>query len=215
MHNQFKTQKFKHLMLAMGPRDLNSAPYSPVHCSSHSMTSFQSSELTELPVVENSQLFAQRTVRPLGTWALCGHRQVEPGIHRGMGRKHTCCGHHCKGCGRSFAQYLANKEHGGRAQDGAHGPNGVEALRIARLNSTELVIITLSLSLSLSLQSKQLEQPCTARGGGGGSLGLDANPLWDTDACARPIPSGTKQKCKAKVKEKSSSVTCHRRLSLQ
>ena len=26
MHNQFKTQKFKHLMLAMGPRDLNSAP---------------------------------------------------------------------------------------------------------------------------------------------------------------------------------------------
>ena len=60
MHNQFKTQKFKHLMLAMGPRDLNSAPYSPVHCSSHSMTSFQSSELTELPVVKNSQLFAQR-----------------------------------------------------------------------------------------------------------------------------------------------------------
>ena len=60
MHNQFKTQTFKHLMLAMGPRDLNSAPYSPVHCSSHSMTSFQSSELTELPVVENSQLFAQR-----------------------------------------------------------------------------------------------------------------------------------------------------------
>ena len=55
-----KLQKFKHLMLAMGPRDLNSAPYSPVHCSSHSMTSFQSSELTELPVVENSQLFAQR-----------------------------------------------------------------------------------------------------------------------------------------------------------
>ena len=41
-------------------RDLNSAPYSPVHCSSHSMTSFQSSELTELPVVENKQLFAQR-----------------------------------------------------------------------------------------------------------------------------------------------------------
>ena len=60
MHNQFKTQKFKHLMLAVGPRDLNSAPYSPVHCSSDSMTSFQPSELTELPVVENSQLFAQR-----------------------------------------------------------------------------------------------------------------------------------------------------------
>ena len=60
MHNQFKTQKFKYLMLAMGPRHLNSAPYSPVYCSSHSMTSFQSSELTELPVVENSQLFTQR-----------------------------------------------------------------------------------------------------------------------------------------------------------
>ena len=60
MHNQFKTQKFKHLMLAMGPRDLNSAPCSPVHCSSHSMMSFQSSELNKLPVVENSQLFAQR-----------------------------------------------------------------------------------------------------------------------------------------------------------
>ena len=44
------------------------------------------------------------------------------------------------------------------------------------------------------------------RGGGG---------LWDTDACARPVPSGTKQKCKAKVEEKSSSVTCHGRLSLQ
>ena len=55
-----QNSKFKHLMLAMGPRDLNFAPYSPVHCSSHSMTSFQSSELTELPVVENSQLFAQR-----------------------------------------------------------------------------------------------------------------------------------------------------------
>ena len=64
MHNQFKTQKFKHLMIAMGPRDLNPAPYSPVQCSGHSMTSFQSSELTELPVVENSQLFAKRTVRP-------------------------------------------------------------------------------------------------------------------------------------------------------
>ena len=75
MHNQFKTQKFKHLMLAMGPRDLNSAPYSPVHCSSHSMTSFQSSELTELPVVENSQLFAQRAHSACtahGTPPLCG-----------------------------------------------------------------------------------------------------------------------------------------------
>ena len=34
--------------------------FCPVHCSSHSMTSFQSSELTELPAVENGQLFAQR-----------------------------------------------------------------------------------------------------------------------------------------------------------
>ena len=53
-HNQFKTEKSKHPMLAMGPKDLNSAPYSPVHYSGHSMTSFQSSELIELPVVENS-----------------------------------------------------------------------------------------------------------------------------------------------------------------
>ena len=60
MQNQFKTQKVKHLMLAMGPRDLNSAPYSPVHCSSHSMSPFKFSELTELPVVGNSQHFAQR-----------------------------------------------------------------------------------------------------------------------------------------------------------
>ena len=71
---QLKTQKLKHLMRAMGLRDLNSAPYSPVHCSSHSMTSFQSSELTELPVVENSQLFAQRTVRPL-----MPHLGLDPG----------------------------------------------------------------------------------------------------------------------------------------
>ena len=80
MHNQFKTQKFKHLMLAMGPRDLNFAPYSPVHCSSHSMTSFQSSELTELPVVENSQLFTQRTVRPLfSLCTLCGGGGISSG----------------------------------------------------------------------------------------------------------------------------------------
>ena len=91
MHNQFKTQKFKHLMLAMGPRDLNSAPYSPVHCSSHSMTSFQSSELTELPVVENSQLFAQRTVRP----------QRHTHTHKCATRVHlfvypfVCCLHAC------------------------------------------------------------------------------------------------------------------------
>ena len=49
-----------------GSQEPEFCPYSPVQCSSHSMTSFQSSELTELPVVENSQLFAQRTVRPLG-----------------------------------------------------------------------------------------------------------------------------------------------------
>ena len=67
-------------MLAMGPRgprDLNSAPYSPVHCSSHSMTSFQSSELTELPVVENSQLFAHRAhsarYAPSEAWTLSKH----------------------------------------------------------------------------------------------------------------------------------------------
>ena len=72
MHNQFKTQKFEHLMLTMGPRDLNSAPYSPVHCGGHSMTSFQSSELTELLVVENSQIFARRAhsarYAPIGNW---------------------------------------------------------------------------------------------------------------------------------------------------
>ena len=50
-------------------------------------------------------------------------------------------------------------------------------------------------------------------GRGGGSVG---DPLpGDTDACARPVPSGTKQKCKAKGKEESPSVTCHGRLSLQ
>ena len=43
--------KIQNLMLAMGPRDLNSAPYSPLHLSSHSMTSFPSSKLTDLPVV--------------------------------------------------------------------------------------------------------------------------------------------------------------------
>ena len=42
------------------------------------MTSFQSSELTELPVVENSQLFAQRTVRPLSFFLA----SVQRAIHR-------------------------------------------------------------------------------------------------------------------------------------
>ena len=40
-------------------------------------------------------------------------------------------------------------------------------------------------------------------------------PPRDTDACARPALFSTKQKCKAKVKEESSSVTCHGRLPLQ
>ena len=78
MHNQFKTQKFKHLMLAMGPRDLHFAPYSRVHCSSHSMASFQSSELTELPLSENSQLFAQRahSARYAPKHNQAGHRKL-------------------------------------------------------------------------------------------------------------------------------------------
>ena len=94
-----KLKKFKHLMLAMGPRDLNSAPYSPVHCSSHSMTSFQSSELTELPVVENSQLFAQRTVRPLSmgqkfgaVGAMAPHRYLSNLGGQGGGGSHTRTG---------------------------------------------------------------------------------------------------------------------------
>ena len=78
----------------MGPRDLNSAPYSPVHCSSHSMTSFQSSELTELPVVENSQLFAQRAHSACtahGTPPKGCFMEYEVGIHDGAydGRLHS------------------------------------------------------------------------------------------------------------------------------
>ena len=56
-------------------------------------------------------------------------------------------------------------------------------------------------------------------GGGGCTVKCPYNGglplLWVTHACARAVPSGTKQKCKAKVNEKSSSVTCHRCLSLQ
>ena len=48
-----------------------------------------------------------------------------------------------------------------------------------------------------------------AEGRGGGTP-----PLWDTDACALPVLFNTKQKCKAKVEEKSSLVKYHRRLSL-
>ena len=40
------------------------------------------------------------------------------------------------------------------------------------------------------------------------ALERGGNPRpWDTEACARPVPSGAKQKCKAKVKENSCSVT--------
>ena len=45
-------------------------------------------------------------------------------------------------------------------------------------------------------------------GGGGGSPPQPPPPpLWDTDACARPVPSGTKQKCRAKVKSQAPCVT--------
>ena len=88
MHNQFRSQKLKHLMLAMGPRDLNFAPYSPVDCSSHSMTSSQSSELTELPVVENSQPAHRARYAPLAThknlqitWALTESHRDGTGFH--------------------------------------------------------------------------------------------------------------------------------------
>ena len=37
-------------------------------------------------------------------------------------------------------------------------------------------------------------------------------PAIDTHSCARPVQSGPKQ-CNAKIKEKSASVTCHRRCS--
>ena len=40
----------------------------------------------------------------------------------------------------------------------------------------------------------------------GGWVRPPSLPLWDTDACARSVPFSTKQKCKAKVKETSSSV---------
>ena len=50
------------------------------------------------------------------------------------------------------------------------------------------------------------------------NAGISPSPpppaLWDTDACARPVLFSTKQECKAKVEERGSSVTCHRRLSL-
>ena len=40
-------------------------------------------------------------------------------------------------------------------------------------------------------------------------------PLWDTDACARRCRSAPSRSAKPKSKKKSSSVTCHRCLSLQ
>ena len=61
-----------------------------------------------------------------------------------------------------------------------------------------------------SVGTQRSEPPGEGRGRGGVPC---TTPLWDTDACARPVPSGTKQKCKAKVKEES-SLQCHRRLSL-
>ena len=56
------------------------------------MTSFQSSELTELPVVENSQLFAQRTVRPAAACP-CGEGSDAgrgPGDRKAWGGVQTC-----------------------------------------------------------------------------------------------------------------------------
>ena len=41
------------------------------------MTSFQSSELTKLPVVQNSQFFAQRTVRPLERSGICSFEMLQ------------------------------------------------------------------------------------------------------------------------------------------
>ena len=114
MHNQFKTQKFKHLMLAMGPRDLNSAPYSPVHCSSHSMTSFQSSELTELPVVENSQLFAQRAhcarYAPIGHVGLCHRLDV-------VGQQHLATGNTAQGFRSGVCCHLTTAHKNQEAED--------------------------------------------------------------------------------------------------
>ena len=39
-------------------------------------------------------------------------------------------------------------------------------------------------------------------------------PLWDIHACAQPVPSGTEQKSKAKVKEKRGCVALHLRVGL-
>ena len=63
-----------------------------IYCSSHSMTSFQSSELTELPVVENSQLFAQRAHSArYAPWAIPrgSSAQVKPTQRRGVVKKRS------------------------------------------------------------------------------------------------------------------------------
>ena len=65
-----------------------------------------------------------------------------------------------------------------------------------------------------------VEWPCATRAllghsrvsGGAATRPHACDPPGDTDACARPVPCGTEQKCKTKVKEKSSAVTWHRRL---
>ena len=111
-------------MLAMGPRDLNSAPYSPVHCSSHSMTSFQPSELTELPVVENSQLFAQRVHS-----ARTAHGTPPGAInHQGMPLGHAST------CDAGYIMSLLSS---------------VRRIRVAS-TSTHHVMLTLSLNLFIS-----------------------------------------------------------------
>ena len=52
------------------------------------MTSFQSSELTELPVVENSQLFAQRAQRTVRPHTLI---RVSNGVRHDPPKKKTRC----------------------------------------------------------------------------------------------------------------------------
>ena len=80
MHNQFKTQKFKHLMLAMGPRDLNSAPYTAaaIQWRPFNLLNLPNSRWWRTANFSHSARTAraQRTVRPLwlqkhmfrGTW---------------------------------------------------------------------------------------------------------------------------------------------------
>ena len=74
--------------------------------------------------------------------------------------------------------------------------------------------------VALASEDWDLEGTRGPRGGGGDPAGPRTPtppplPLWDTDVCARPALFRTKQECKAKVEERSSSVTRHGRLSLQ